>query len=805
MADGELGRRYLAAKRRLFDKVLSEKLNEKQREAVVTVDGPLLVLAGAGSGKTTVLVNRITHLIKFGNAYLSDRVPAGVTEGDVLAMEGALALPNSVIEADILPEFIVDPCPPWAVLAITFTNKAAREIKERLAATLRDPAVSEEIWAGTFHSICVRILHRYGERVGYRSGFSIYDTDDKRRLLTDVMKQLNIDEKTLPVKSVAAEISAAKDKLIPPEQYAADHKNDPRRRDVGKIYQTYQEILLSYNALDFDDIIMKTVELLEEDEEARKYYQTKFRYVSVDEYQDTNPAQFRLTELLSGGYRNVMVVGDDDQSIYRFRGATVENILSFDSIYPDAKVVKLEQNYRSTKTILSAANAVISHNRDRHEKSLWCDAKEGDPIVVHACADQNDEARYITDTVMREVVRAGRRYRDFAVLYRLNELSRSLESGFAKSGIPYRVLGSQRFYDRTEIRDIVAYLTLVLSDADDQRLRRVINEPKRKIGTGTVEAIAEIARENGASMMEVTRRAAEFPELSKSAERLTAFTDMIDSLRRAEVKPSVLIGEVFERTGYKAMLEEEGDVAKTRIDSVNEFVSAAVEYEERAESPTLVGFLEEVALISDVDKYDENADAVVLMTIHSAKGLEFPEVFLAGAEEGVFPSTQSIFNPSELNEERRLAYVALTRAKDRLWITHTSERMLYGRTVANPLSRFVADEIPGELIERESGKRSSSGFGAPRTAPRPVPIRPLSPLGGSPASPFNRPAAKKIDRPSGYGVTRFADGARVSHAVFGAGTVISSREMGGDVLFEVKFDSGTTKKLMGTYAKLKPL
>ena len=804
--DTELGQRYLAAKRRLFDKVLSEKLNDKQREAVVTVNGPLLVLAGAGSGKTTVLVNRITHIIRFGNAYLSDRVPAGVTEGDVLAMEAALALPNSVIEADILPEFITEPCPPWSMLAITFTNKAANEIKERLAAALRDPAVSGEIWAGTFHSICVKILHRYGELVGYRPGFSIYDTDDKKRLLLDVMKRLNVDEKGLPVKTVANEISAAKDKLIPPEKYAPSTKGDPKRRDLAAIYEAYQQTLLAYNALDFDDIIMKTVELLENNEEALNYYQSKFRYVSVDEYQDTNPAQFRLTELLSGGYRNVMVVGDDDQSIYRFRGATVENILSFDRIYADAKVIKLEQNYRSTKTILQAANAVISHNPDRHEKSLWCDAKEGDPIVVHACADQNDEARYITDTIMRQVVRAGRRYRDFAVLYRLNELSRSLESGFARSGIPYRVLGSQRFYDRKEIRDIVAYLTLVMSDADDQRLRRVINEPKRKIGAGTVDAIAEVAQNAGLPMMEVMRRSAEFPEIAKSSERLIAFTDMIDTLRRAEMKPSVLIGEVFERTGYKAMLEAEGDVAKTRIDSVNEFVSAAVEYEERADSPTLTGFLEEVSLVSDVDKYDETADAVVLMTIHSAKGLEFPEVFLAGAEEGVFPSTQSIYNPSEMNEERRLAYVAITRAKDRLWITHTSERMLYGKTVFNRLSRFICDEIPPALTERESTSRHAGPFGQPgeRQTPRFSTERPLSPFRESPASPFARPTPKP-ERPAGYGVTRFEDGARVTHAVFGAGTVIFSREMGGDVLFEVRFDSGTTKKLMGTYAKLKPL
>ena len=811
--DAELGRRYLAAKRRLFDKVLSEKLNDKQREAVVTVNGPLLVLAGAGSGKTTVLVNRITHVIRFGNAYLSDRVPEGVTEGDVSAMEAALVLPNSVIEADILPEFITEPCPPWAMLAITFTNKAANEIKERLAAALRDPAVSDEIWAGTFHSICVRILHRYGSLVGYRPGFSIYDTDDKKHLLLDVMKRLNIDEKACPVKAVASEISSAKDKLISPERYAAEvGKNDPKRRDIAHIYAEYQATLLEYNALDFDDIIMKTVELLEGDEEARSYYQAKFRYVSVDEYQDTNPAQFRLTELLSGGYRNVMVVGDDDQSIYRFRGATVENILSFDKTYPDAKVVKLEQNYRSTKTILAAANAVISHNPDRREKLLWCDAGEGEPIVVRTCADQNDEARYITDTIMREVVRAGRRYRDFAVLYRLNELARSLEEGFKKSGIPYRVLGSQRFYDRKEIRDIVAYLTLVLSDSDDQRLRRVINEPKRKIGSSTVNAITEIANDTGLSMMEVMRRSASFPTIAKASERLIAFTDLIDGLRRAEMKPSVLIGEVFERTGYKAMLEEEGEVSKPRIDSVNEFVSAAIEYEEQTDSPTLVGFLEEVSLISDIDNYDENADAVVLMTIHSAKGLEFPEVFLAGADESIdksiFPSTQALKNDKEMHEERRLAYVAITRAKDRLWITHTKYRLLYGQSVFYNLSSFVSKELPTDCLQFEESEEtdrftfdSPVSRPAPRPSPRPTPF--AQPV--SPASPFARPATPKADRPAGYGVTRFADGTRVSHAVFGTGTVISSREMGGDVLFEVRFDNGATKKLMGTYAKLKAL
>ncbi len=809
----ELESRYLAAKRRLFMLVWQRKLNPEQCEAVFKINGPLLVLAGAGSGKTTVLVNRICFLIKYGNAYHSSLVPE-LSEEDVVALETVAeqaadgTLPLDMIEADILPEFITEPCPPWAVLAITFTNKAAREIKERLVSALGDDSVSSEIWAGTFHSICVRILRRFGELVGYRPGFTIYDTDDKRRLLSDIMKRLEISDKILPLKTVANAISAAKDSLKSPDRYTVNPRN-PKDRDILRIYTEYQKALAEFNALDFDDIIMKTVELLESRDEVRRYYQEKFRYVCVDEYQDTNPAQFRLTELLGGGHRNIMVVGDDDQSIYRFRGATVENILSFDRIYEDATVIKLEQNYRSTKTILDAANAVIAHNSDRHDKRLWCKAGTGEPITLHVSESQGDEARYITDTIMHTVIHEGKRYRDFAVLYRINELSRALEGGFAKSGIPYRVLGGQRFYDRKEIRDIVAYLYLILSESDNQRLKRIINEPKRKIGAATVDAVEAISMAEGRPMLEVMRSAGDYPALSKAAARLGEFVSLIDSLRRAECTPSALINLVFEKTGYKAMLESEGEVSKGRIDSVNEFVSAAVEYESRIgdDTPTLAGFLEEVALVSDVDKYDEDADAVVLMTIHSAKGLEFPIVFLAGMEDGVFPGMQSILEPSEMSEERRLAYVAITRAKERLYITHTSERMMYGRTVSNPLSRFVREEIPEELTRKD----------APRPRFAPAGSRVQAPFGSmqkKPSLPFGGELSRRADaasrptpaRPAGgrdFGLVRYPDGTRVSHGIFGAGTILSSRDMGGDILYEVAFDSGATKKLMATFARLK--
>ncbi|MBQ1260749.1 MAG: UvrD-helicase domain-containing protein, partial [Clostridia bacterium] len=783
----DLRTRYLEAKRRLFDKVYGERLNPMQRRAVFTANGPLLVLAGAGSGKTTVLVNRIAYLIKYGNAYFDTEVPEGLTEATVRAFEGAYELTARDIE-EILPEFISKPAAPWRVLAITFTNKAAREIKDRLSMAFDDKSVPEAIWSGTFHSVCLRILHKFGTRLGYRDGFSIYDTDDQKKLISECMKKLDISDKVLPARSIAAAISTAKDRLIYPADFEVTH--DPRSRDIKNVYALYQNKLMENNAVDFDDIIMRTVELLENDTEVRSYYQHKFDYVLVDEYQDTNHAQFRLTSLLADGHRNIMVVGDDDQSIYKFRGATVENILDFDKTYPGATVVKLEENYRSTETILEAANAVIANNSHRHAKHLWSKKGKGDKITLHEAPDGISEGKYIIDKIISGVRNEGHRYSDYAVLFRINELARTLESTFTRSGIPYRVLAGTRFYDRKEIKDMVAYLTAINNSTDNLRLKRIINEPKRKIGAATVEAIEEIAAIEGITMLDVIRRADRYTALSKSSERLLGFAALIDRIASEESLPSKMIERVFNESGYRDMLltEEEQVQAQTKIDHVNEFIQSAIDYEKKLSDsegePTLEGFLEEVLLVSEVDKYDEDADAVVLMTMHSAKGLEFPYVFLAGMEEGIFPSSKSGYDEDELQEERRLAYVAITRAKHRLYITYTKNRIMYGRTTYNMLSRFVREEIPEPLIA-ESARRKApptstySGIRGERGRTE------RSSDGGYYAREINRarqtPQIKRTDA-SGYGIEKLPAGTRVKHALFGTGVIKSLKDMGGDVL-----------------------
>ncbi len=824
----ELKNRYQKAKMALFDKVYGDKLNPEQCRAVFTLRGPLLVLAGAGSGKTTVLVNRISYLIKYGNAYFSE-VAREVGEDEVRALEEAIDLPAEEINA-ILPDFITEPCPPWQVLAITFTNKAAKEIKERLARTFDDSAITDAVWAGTFHSVCMRILRKYADRLGYRSSFSIYDTDDQKRLLISCIKDWkedadrglarrpDVETLTKSASTVLTEISRAKERLVPPEDYLKESSENRREGfdstfalagEVSELYKRYQKKLMEYNAVDFDDIIMKTVTLLKDHADIREYYQNKFRYVLVDEYQDTNYAQFVLTSLLADKYRNIMVVGDDDQSIYRFRGATVENILNFDKTYPDATVVKLEQNYRSTEVILEAANAVIKNNDKRHAKRLWCDKGEGERIVLHQAENQIAEGRYIVEKIINGVRVGGRKYSDFAVLYRVNELARSLETSFAKSGIPYKILGSMRFYDRKEIKDIAAYLQIMNSPDDAQRLKRVINEPKRKIGETTVAAVEDIARSLGVSMYEVLLRAHEFIALGKSADKLYSFVQLVERIKSEHTLPSELITAIFNETGYKAMLEAEGFEGEGRIASVEEFISAALEYEKRASDaraePTLAGFLEEISLVSDVDKYDTEADAVVLMTVHSAKGLEFPVVFLAGMEEDIFPSAKSKLLPEELSEERRLAYVAITRAKEKLYMTYAASRMMYGRTTNGTiLSRFAAKEIPAALIERDGPKaippRASLSYARSKPA-RPTYREEIShemtrrpEIGGG---------ARGKSGAENYGIERIPVGARVRHATFGDGEIISSRDLGGDVLYEVKFDTGAVKKLMSTFAKLR--
>ena len=795
-------RRYLAAKRALFDRYF-EMLNERQREAMYTTEGSLLVLAGAGSGKTTVLVRRIVFLIRYGNAYFSEYVPHDLSEERVLSLERAVSLSQEEIEP-ILSEFISSPCAPWQILAITFTNKAANEIKSRLRAALPEDGGAEDIWAGTFHSVCARILRTYGDRLGYDRGFTIYDTTDTKNALSEVLKSLNIDEKTLPVKSAMGEISRAKDALLTPEEYEREFGvKDYRLRQIARVYRAYQERLMGSNAMDFDDLIMQTVRLLEREEEVRAFYQRKFRYVLVDEFQDTNVAQLRLTLLLCGAHENVMVVGDDDQSIYKFRGAVIDNILHFDRKLKNTKTVRLEQNYRSTGVILEAANGVISHNLGRKGKTLWTARRGGEPITLRVCNDQNEEARVIVNDIQELVSKGRYRYRDCAILYRTNAQSNVIERTFAKSGLPYRMLGGLRFNDRKEIRDIVAYLQFISNPSDKERMRRIINEPKRKIGAATVSGVEIIATEQGCSVFEVMAHADRYLALSRSASKLLGFAEMIGKLRellRTDITLEAFVKQVLEQTGYRQMLIDGGEEEKERLENLEEFLSGVIEYEKNNEEPTLLGFLEENALVSEVDKYDEDADAVVMMTIHSAKGLEFPVVFLPGMEDGIFPGMQNILgSPEDMEEERRLAYVAITRAKDRLCLLRAKNRMLYGRTSYNPVSRFV-EEIPPNLLREEGGYAPTPYDRAPKTyfhAPADTTRGVDREQGGFTLMTKPTPAAKKT--------ALLREGDRVLHLTFGEGEILSVRPMGSDVLYEVVFDRVGTKKLMGNYARLKKL
>lgn len=785
--------RYKAAKRALFDKIYSG-LNDKQREAVYCVDGPLLILAGAGSGKTTVLVNRLAHIIRYGNAYNSEYVPNFVNDESVAELENAVNLDDDRIKK-LLDKYADNPCPPWATLCITFTNKAANEIKTRLASTVGEQA--DDVWAGTFHSVCMRILRKYHVEAGLQSGFTIYDTDDSKRLITECIKDLNLDEKIYNPKAVMEIISRSKDKLMGPSELANEASKDLRLAGVAKIYTEYQKRLALGNAVDFDDIIVKTVVLLSENAEVREYYQHKFKYVSVDEYQDTNFAQFKLTELLSGKYMNLMVVGDDDQSIYRFRGATIENILNFEKVIEKAKVIKLEQNYRSTQTILSVANSIISNNNGRHKKELWTDKGEGDKITLAKLDNQSEEARYIASRILALVSQNKHKFSDVAVLYRVNAQSNNIEQALVKSGIPYRIIGGHRFTDRKEIKDMAAYLCVIQNKNDNVRLKRIINEPKRKIGNTALEAVEQLAYHQNKSMFEIMENVNDYPALAKFSDKLSAFTQLIAQLDK--VRDSGSVSELIEMTyvlsGYKQMLEESGFEGIERSENIKELISNAVFYERENENANLEGFLEEMALVSDIDNYDSEADAVTLMTIHSAKGLEFPVVFLPGMEEGLFPALQATMNPEELEEERRMAYVAFTRAKEKIYCSHVRERLLYGRTQYNRVSRFI-EEIPLEYIEeslsRRLNSRSSNSF---------VEKKP---------SRLSYEFTKSIDIPGRTEnikatAEQFKEGDNVVHPTFGEGTILSVRAMGGDVLYEIAFENVGTKKLMGTYAKLKKL
>ena len=800
MTGVQLREAYLSQKRALFDKYY-EKLNDKQREAVYQVNGPLLILAGAGSGKTTVLVNRLAHIIRYGDAVHADLVPTDVSEETIEELKRAGDLPHEEL-GEYLTRFAVNPPAPWQVMAITFTNKAAREIKSRIGAIFgEDSEEASEIRTGTFHAVCVQILRRFCDQIGYDRSFTICDTDDSKKQLQLCMKQLGIDDKMLPVKTVQNAISRAKDKLVGPEEYMEKKGGDVKYRQIAQIYALYAEKLKAQNLLDFDDIIMQTVRLLTECEDVRTLLQNRYRYISVDEYQDTNFAQLELTLLLSAKYKNIMVVGDDDQSIYKFRGAVIENILNFDKNYENTAVVRLEENYRSTKTILAAANGVISHNEGRLGKTLWTGGADGEPVVVKQLINQNDEARFIADVVQKGV-EAGGRYKDYAVLYRMNSQSRSIEQAFAKSGIPYRILGGMHFFDRMEVRDLVAYLALINNPNDDLRLRRIINTPRRGIGDKSVQIAEALAYEEGCPLLEFLRRAKRYNAISSAtANQMVNFVYMMDRFREAAdtMAPSALIEYVAEESGYNKMLSEMTDLAERdeRLNNIGELVSAARAYEEQADEPSLVGFLEDVALVSDVDKYDETADAVVMMTIHSAKGLEFPTVFLPGMEENIFPSFQTLLVPEELEEERRLAYVAITRAKKQVYITHVHDRMLNGRTSANPVSRFVA-EIPDELCDKEEELPEEAELRQLRQ--RPAKQKPVNHFVNETSKPSpaltKAKAAKTPDLEAGD---------TVRHVTFGIGRVLTVRPMGGDTLYEIAFESVGTKKLMATYARLTKL
>ena len=786
--------RFLKAKRALFDKIF-DHLNEKQREAVYTVNGPLLILAGAGSGKTTVLVNRIGYMIRYGNVYHSDRMPSWVSDSDIAELENAINLPKVDAEK-LLEKYSEDRVSAWNILSITFTNKAASEMKARLEKKVGEEAAA--IWAGTFHSICVKLLRRYGERIGYGREFTIYDADDSKKLIATVIKDMGGDDKMFPPKVVQGFISHAKDKLLTPYDVTFEAK-DFREKKMADFYREYQKRLEASNAVDFDDIIMQTVRLLREDGEALEYCQNKFKYVCVDEYQDTNHAQFVLTSLISAKYRNLMVVGDDDQSIYRFRGADIENILNFDREISDARVVKLEQNYRSTKSILDLANVIIKQNTNRHGKNLWTAGDEGSPVSLRRLDTQNDEARYIVDKILELKRAEGRSLSDFAILYRMNALSNSLESAFTRSGVPYRVLGGLRFHERKEIKDIVAYLCLINNTSDNVRLMRIINEPKRKIGDGTVKTVYEIANAEGKSMFDVMRGASAYPVLSKVAAKLTEFVNLILRLQQiAKDEPlDTLIDKVLSLTGYREMLKTQDELeGKSRLENAEELISNAVAFAKEREDASLSAFLAEMALVADIDNYDPDAEAVVMMTIHSAKGLEFPVVFLPALEESIFPSSQSMYDQVEMEEERRLAYVAVTRAKQRLFLTHTKERLIYGRTSYNKLSPFFSNLPPSILdVEKPAEKPRFGGTGfAPKGT--------YYGMGGGISSEFGRKPAVKpaIHKTTG---DAFSVGDCVNHPVFGNGVVMNVTKMGADILYEIAFDTVGTKKMMGSYAKIK--
>ena len=787
----------LALRRAVLEKDFA-RMNDRQKQAVFTVNGPLLILAGAGSGKTTVLINRIANILRYGDAYNSTYLRDDLDENDIAACKAYIEN-GTPLTTESQEHLSVSACAPWRIMAITFTNKAAGELKDRLCAMLGEAA--NDIWASTFHSTCARILRRDGERIGYSSHFTVYDTDDQRRLMKSILKELDISEKNITPKSILNEISRAKDSLISPAEYALTVGDDFRLKIISRAYTTYQKRLEDADAMDFDDLINKVVELFKKCPDVLEYYQNRFRYLMVDEYQDTNHAQYTFVRMLAEKSGNLCVVGDDDQSIYKFRGATIENILSFENTFQNATVIRLEQNYRSTQNILDAANAVIEHNTERKGKTLWTQNGTGAMIHLHTAENETDEAERITKIIL-DGVAAGRKFSDYAVLYRMNSQSLTFERNFAKSGVPHRIIGGTRFYERREIREMIAYLSVINNPSDEMRLRRIINTPKRSIGDRSVEVAAQIGQQTGETLFEVVSHAKDYPALSRAANKMTLFAAQMQGLIELNNDEKVTLGELYdelvERIDYLNFLKtDDPESAEDRAANVQELASNLRRFEEENPEGTLSDFLEEVSLITDIDNYDNNADSVVLMTVHSAKGLEFPVVFLPGMEENIFPGMASVYVPSEVEEERRLAYVAITRAKEELYIFHAESRMIFGMTNRNRVSRFV-EEIPETLVEHTRSRDYSA--------------RPVSMPSFGGAKPFGEaPKTKSVAEAGGFtpkprvkpapaGTYRVGD--TVLHKAFGTGLIVSATPMANDTLLEVAFDKVGTKKLFANFARL---
>ena len=805
----DLEKRFIKARRDAIA-VDYQNLNDCQRQGVLATEGPLLLLAGAGSGKTTVLIHRVANLLRYGRGSDTEEIPIPISEDEVSFLEQYAKVPDSAQHALVEYLCAVEPARPWEVLAITFTNKAANELKDRLGRMLGEEAAAD-VWASTFHSACVRILRRDIDRIGFDRSFTIYDTDDSKRVVKDILKELGLEEKSFPPREVQSVISRAKNDMQSPEEFLEQWQsiNDWRKIRMGKVYTLYNKKLREANALDFDDLLWHTVRLLQTAPDVREYYQRKFRYVLIDEYQDTNALQYELAKLLTGPARNICVVGDDDQSIYRFRGADITNILSFERQFKGARVIRLEQNYRSTQNILDAANAVIRNNQGRKGKTLWTQNGAGDPVTIKTCYNESDEANFVVGDIMARY-NQGANWRDNAILYRMNAQSNALEYAFKRNAVPYKIVGGVKFFDRAEVKDMLAYLCVICNPADDLRLRRIINVPSRKIGGASLEKAQAIAAAEGRPLFDIIRAARKYPELKSAAGRMEDFGQLIMELRSLcdELELVEFYGRVCQMSGYVQMLQEKNDMeSRGRLENVQELASSISAFlESDPDDPSLAGFLNDVALYTDLDGQSDSDNCVTLMTMHSAKGLEFDHVYVTGMDEGVFPGNRAMGEQEEMEEERRLCYVAMTRARKTLTMTNVRQRMLFGQTEPKMPSRFL-EEIPAENM-RWLGKPEprkalqwddnwndgwSGGWGSTtrgtyktqeikqRTRQKPL---------------QNSAATRRAPAAASAPLMQLSAGDQVRHSAFGQGMVLSVRPMGGDALIEVAFGKVGTKKLM---------